>query len=631
MFKVGDYVFAHIRGHTIWPATVNKLEIKGKTTYYSVDFFGPKKESGQCTASKLYLFEENKKKIATGKILEDNNFLQALTEIENEIKTKKSKNILKSPLSFSSTPKNSKTKKDMSKSLNSSSSTVVDKCINTSMDLDQGVQLEALTDKCIDLEKKLIQYEETLSSLKISEQDLENKYKLLKLENENLKTVSEILQEENKSLEEKLLVLKSSSANCLNCFPPIMPSQSSANMSASNSWTQATRSKKNISKLRSPQSNIVIPCRNSFAPLAKPDEETEEEDEDETVNMVESDVLICADSHGRDVAYHLNTIKKCNNAFAFINPGGHCKDILNSKNIDSVALKKKDAMVLICGTNDVSKNQACEALENITLTLNKYPRTNIVLVDLPKRYDLPNWSVVNKEVSKTNASLQVLSQQHPNVTLVQASKAKRHFHTRHGLHLNQMGKKWLAGNISEAITTMTEPRKPHSPGIVQQPPPPGVGEMTQIGLVASPVVGGKPTKKRPEEVLVASTPAAGVQTQEGSSALSTTQQKEQPTTPDDISITSSTEFTSVHQPPASLSESESSQASVVQCDIQQPSESFSQQQSSQETISNEQGISVNLSNLLSSPVSHHMTSPPSSTPDRLSTLNSHQTLPTPKT
>lgn len=62
------------------------------------------------------------------------------------------------------------------------------------------------------------------------------------------------------------------------------------------------------------------------------------------------------------------------------------------------------------------------------------------------------------------------------MALVEANRAKRHLHTRQGLHLNQMGKIWLADNNAEAIYTWSEPQ--HNVES-RQPPPPGVGTLSE--------------------------------------------------------------------------------------------------------------------------------------------------------
>lgn len=534
MYKVGDFVFAHIRGFAAWPAVVNKLEIKGKTTSYHVNFFGPKHETGQCTVNKLYHFEENRNKIATGKIMEDKDFLQAMKEIENEIKAKKNKSVYRSPMgrpALNSTPKNSKLRNDFTASSGSSPLIQLNKAVNTTTELDPHFQLEALTDKCIELEKKILECEEKISFYKETETKLQNENEQLKsdnlelennylgllnkqsdqitqepnfqtqillqelknekLENENLKTASKMLLEQNRILEQKIHELNQSGSNCLNCFPPIQDTnqlRSSLNPSGSStSWTKISRTHKRTCHVRKSLTSIGLPCANSFAPLAIADEGEEEE------NLL-PEIVICGDSHGRDLAFHLNRKRKSNNAFGFIKPGGCTKDVLTNKN---VTLKENDIMVVVCGTNDVARNEANKALEGITQTIHQYSHTNIVLVDLPNRYDLVKWSCVNQEVRKTNMSLKELSQQYQNVTLVEASKAERHFHTRQGLHLNYRGKIWLAERISEQITKLTEPKQhrestpPPSPCtgqttkspeqglVIRQPPPPGVETTTE--------------------------------------------------------------------------------------------------------------------------------------------------------
>ncbi|KAG8332186.1 hypothetical protein J6590_026356 [Homalodisca vitripennis] len=155
-------------------------------------------------------------------------------------------------------------------------------------------------------------------------------------------------------------------------------------------------------------------------------------------------MLVCADSHGRNLAFHLNKHSKSFEAVGFVRPGGLAGQILNYDNIDREELDSEDVLVIACGSNDVAHNEAERAL------------------DLPFRHDLKGWSCVNKEVIKSNNALENLSKKFPNVSLVKIIKADRLFHTRHGRHLNQMGKDWLAKRICEALIKITEPELPLS-------------------------------------------------------------------------------------------------------------------------------------------------------------------------
>ncbi|KAG8287761.1 hypothetical protein J6590_031874 [Homalodisca vitripennis] len=135
-------------------------------------------------------------------------------------------------------------------------------------------------------------------------------------------------------------------------------------------------------------------------------------------------ILLCAD--GRNLASHLNNIHSLTEyeAVGFINPGGRSKQILKKKNIEGENLNKKDILVLMCGSNDIAGNEAEEALSNISDTLDNTKNTNVILVDLPTRYDLVNWSCVNRAVSRTNLCLKELDQKYSHATVVDVSKAE---------------------------------------------------------------------------------------------------------------------------------------------------------------------------------------------------------------
>lgn len=45
MYKAGELVFAQIRDHLAWPATINGTYTKGKTIMYDVDFFGSNRKT----------------------------------------------------------------------------------------------------------------------------------------------------------------------------------------------------------------------------------------------------------------------------------------------------------------------------------------------------------------------------------------------------------------------------------------------------------------------------------------------------------------------------------------------------------------------------------------------------------
>ncbi|KAG8320096.1 poly(A)-specific ribonuclease [Homalodisca vitripennis] len=169
-------------------------------------------------------------------------------------------------------------------------------------------------------------------------------------------------------------------------------------------------------------------------------------------------MLICADSHGRDLAWYLrqklrnsNKNSKKFTPVGFVNPSGRTDRVLNERNIKEELTQNQDVQVIICGTNDVSKNEVDKALSGIKTTLDQVRDKRVVLVDIPNRYDLLEWSCINVEIRKTNTALKIMSKDNSNVIFVESSSAERHLHTAHGMHFNLNGKRWLAERICEAL------------------------------------------------------------------------------------------------------------------------------------------------------------------------------------
>lgn len=57
--KVGDYVFATVRGYPSWPARINKVEINNKSIYYRVTFFATN-ETARCSKKNVHEYQKNK-------------------------------------------------------------------------------------------------------------------------------------------------------------------------------------------------------------------------------------------------------------------------------------------------------------------------------------------------------------------------------------------------------------------------------------------------------------------------------------------------------------------------------------------------------------------------------------------
>jgi hypothetical protein len=76
-----------------------------------------------------------------------------------------------------------------------------------------------------------------------------------------------------------------------------------------------------------------------------------------------------------------------------------------------------------------------------------------MLVSIPHRYDLPDWSCVNYEVEAFNRKLMKLVKPFKHVKVVKVDLG-REFYTNHGQHMTNMGKGKVAVKIAQAVTTI---------------------------------------------------------------------------------------------------------------------------------------------------------------------------------
>jgi hypothetical protein len=80
----------------------------------------------------------------------------------------------------------------------------------------------------------------------------------------------------------------------------------------------------------------------------------------------------------------------------------------------------------------------------------KYNNTNIIIVQIPQRYDLANDSRTNLEIQAFNNNLSKIATLFTHVSLIEIALNRKYF-TKHGLHLKNSGKGWLTKVIAFQI------------------------------------------------------------------------------------------------------------------------------------------------------------------------------------
>ena len=89
------------------------------------------------------------------------------------------------------------------------------------------------------------------------------------------------------------------------------------------------------------------------------------------------------------------------------------------------------------------KNNSKTALRHIRNFINSNNHTNIILISVPHRYDLMQSSCVNNEIRSFNRKLMKTVRAFKHASVLEMTSDRNHF-TKHGLHLNGLGKEVLS-------------------------------------------------------------------------------------------------------------------------------------------------------------------------------------------
>ena len=139
-------------------------------------------------------------------------------------------------------------------------------------------------------------------------------------------------------------------------------------------------------------------------------------------------------------------------------PGSNPATVTHTLNKDTGALTKQDAVVIWGGTRDVSRNETQRGLAQIREFVGKHSHTNVLVMNVPHRFDLEAHSCVNNEVKVFNRKLNKRMKSFQNAATVEVTSNRSHF-TQHGLHLNRRGKEQAAKTIASSIKTIFRPKK----------------------------------------------------------------------------------------------------------------------------------------------------------------------------
>jgi hypothetical protein len=189
----------------------------------------------------------------------------------------------------------------------------------------------------------------------------------------------------------------------------------------------------------------------------------------DTQTTVDHKIVILRDSHARGLTSNeKNNLDDNCSVCGFVKPGVNITTQISSMAADINLLTKNDLIIFWGGSNDVSKNNSQEGLKHLVNFVQTNNHTNIFLMCVPPRHDLPDWSCVNNEIKVFNTQLQNLMKPYKHVLIVKTD-ADRKFFTRHGLHMNNIGKEKIASNVSTIIKNTFQKQNVKSKSVCDNP------------------------------------------------------------------------------------------------------------------------------------------------------------------
>jgi hypothetical protein len=133
---------------------------------------------------------------------------------------------------------------------------------------------------------------------------------------------------------------------------------------------------------------------------------------------------------------------------------------------DCKCMDKGDVIVINGGVNDIStqKNQINKVVVKLARLIQRFRNINIIVVNVPHRYDLNRNSAINQEIQEFNNKLKKIARVFSQVVIVETDLDRKYF-TRHGLHLNNRGKEYLSKLIATQINRLIHGKKQDVPAV----------------------------------------------------------------------------------------------------------------------------------------------------------------------
>jgi hypothetical protein len=174
-------------------------------------------------------------------------------------------------------------------------------------------------------------------------------------------------------------------------------------------------------------------------------------------------IIFMGDSQIRGYVSKLKPLLNKNFEFYSIVKTGSSTKKLNETAKKEIRQLSQDDLIVICsGTNDHETNKFSLAFQNISNFIKANNHTNVILINIPFRYDLQNSALINDIIFTLNRKLKKLTKSFPNTNFLETDNNRNMF-TKHGLHLNKLGKQcYVSDSFTISVYLRTENSLPYN-------------------------------------------------------------------------------------------------------------------------------------------------------------------------
>ena len=160
-------------------------------------------------------------------------------------------------------------------------------------------------------------------------------------------------------------------------------------------------------------------------------------------------ILLIGDSHIKGFADLLQSkLTKEYSLFSLIKPGSKSNVLKDSANEIVKQLSQEDLLMISSGTNGLDNcSKTFQNLRNYLVNIN---HTNVLLLNIPFRFDLTNYDTMNSKIIVLNKKLQKLTSTLPYTRFLDSDNNRKLF-TNHGLQRNKLGKQLVTAQIAQHI------------------------------------------------------------------------------------------------------------------------------------------------------------------------------------